>query len=137
MNLIKATIAIAAVITCCMGNEYPANAYTHTLVHEDGSATRCTTRNQTTKCYDLTPEYLKGIEAKVDSSEKSPNILQWAGRSKLRPRQMPSRRSQTLVNQRCDPLEAHFANGFRTTGFETTNDLRTDASARVDGLGDH
>ena len=26
MNLIKATIATAAVITCCLGNTYPANA---------------------------------------------------------------------------------------------------------------
>ena len=26
MNLIKATIATAAVITCCLGNEYPAKA---------------------------------------------------------------------------------------------------------------
>jgi len=26
MNLIKATIAIAAITVCCMGNEYPAKA---------------------------------------------------------------------------------------------------------------
>jgi hypothetical protein len=26
MNLIKATIATAAVITCCLGNDYPAKA---------------------------------------------------------------------------------------------------------------
>ena len=26
MNFIKATIATAAVITCCLGNDYPANA---------------------------------------------------------------------------------------------------------------
>ena len=29
MNLIKATIATAAVITCCMGNEMPAKAHEH------------------------------------------------------------------------------------------------------------
>ena len=27
MNLFKATIATAAVITCCLGNEYPARAF--------------------------------------------------------------------------------------------------------------
>ena len=45
----------------------PAHANTNTFVNEDGSATRCQTRDNTTKCWDLTPEqYIKGIEAKTD-----------------------------------------------------------------------
>ena len=29
MNIIKATIATAAVITCCLGNQYPAKSYSY------------------------------------------------------------------------------------------------------------
>ena len=29
MNFIKTTIATAAVITCCLGNDYPAKAHSH------------------------------------------------------------------------------------------------------------
>ena len=44
MNFIKATIATAAVITCCLGNDYPANAqinHTGRYYGPNGSYTKC------------------------------------------------------------------------------------------------
>ena len=49
-----------------------AAANPHTYVHEDGSATRCETRNNTTRCQNLTPEqYIKGVEAKTNYLRKA------------------------------------------------------------------
>ena len=42
MNLVKAAIGTAAVITCCLGNEMPANAF----------SVRCTENFGTTRCTD-------------------------------------------------------------------------------------
>lgn len=47
MNLIKATIATAAVITCCMGNEYPAKARTECRYQSWSGNTVCDTPHGT------------------------------------------------------------------------------------------
>lgn len=39
MNILKATVATAAAITCCMGNEYPAQAQAHHALHDAGFET--------------------------------------------------------------------------------------------------
>ena len=47
MNFIKATIATAAVITCCLGNDYPAKAQATCRHNEFYGTTTCSTPNGT------------------------------------------------------------------------------------------
>ena len=59
--------ATAAVVGVSSLMPSAADAKPHYFVNEDGSATRCETRRNTTKCRDLTPEqYRSGVQAEAD-----------------------------------------------------------------------
>ena len=51
MNLIKATIATAAVITCCLGNEMPAHALSETNKMLNTAQTNFNVGNEQLGCH--------------------------------------------------------------------------------------
>ena len=73
MNFIKLTIAATAAITCCIGQQMPARAYTTTCMDMGGGMTTCNGPGGQHTIMDMTPSRPSLLNDSLDPFDSRPS----------------------------------------------------------------